>query len=72
MNTEEKNDTETQTKGIAFDCCNLESFKKMFEMMNKCCPGHSDYNDFSAMMKSMMGMCSGAKTGDKKKDCGNC
>ena len=72
MKTEEKKERETKTECNEYGCCKPENFEKMFEMMNKCCPGKGDSTGFSTMMKSMMEMCSGSKTGDKKSDCANC
>ena len=57
----ETKDNETKAKGTDFGCCNPENFKEMFEKMSKCCPGQSDFPDFSAMkgpmLKNMMEMC---------------
>jgi len=72
MKTEEKKDTETKTRDNGSGCCKPENFEKMLEMMGECCQGKSDSIDFSALMKSMMGMCSGSTAGDTKSDCENC
>ena len=72
MQSEETKDNGTKTEGTGFECCNPENFKKMFEKMNKCCPGQGDATDFSAMkdsmMKNMMEMCCGPKTTDTNED----
>jgi len=61
MKTEKTKDNGTKKGYADFGCCDPENFKKMFEMMSKCCPGQSDSTDFSTMMKNMMGMCSRSK-----------
>lgn len=72
MKTEKTKDNGTKEGCADFGCCDPENFKKMFEMMNKCCPGQSDSTDFSAMMsgmmKNMMEMRCGSKTEDIKVD----
>ncbi len=70
MQTEETKDNGTKTEETEFGCCGPENFKKMFEMMSKCCPGQGDSPDFSAMkgamMKNMMETCCGVKTTDSQ------
>jgi hypothetical protein len=72
MKTEKTKDNGTKERCADFGCCDPENFKKMFEMMNKCCPGQSNSTDLSAMMsgmmKNMMEMCCGSKTEDIKVD----
>ena len=54
MQAKETKDNATKAEGAEFGCCGPENFKKMFEMMSKCCPGQADVNDFSAMKSAMM------------------
>ena len=72
MKIEKTKDNGTKEGCADFGCCDPENFKKMFEMMNKCCPGQSDSTDFSAMkdsmMKKMMEMCCPPTTVDTKED----
>ena len=72
MKTEDTKNNGTKGESADFGCCNPENFQKMFEKMNKCCPGQGDSPDFSAMngamMKNMMEMCCGPKTTDTKQD----
>jgi hypothetical protein len=72
MQTEEKKDNGTKTKGADFGCCNPENFKEMFEKMGKCFPSEGDATDFFSMkgdmMKNMMEMCFPPKTTDTKED----
>jgi len=72
MPTEETKDNGAKAEDTGFGCCNPENFKKMFEMMSKCCPDQDDTTSFSAMkksmMKNMMEMCCGPKTTETKED----
>jgi len=72
MQTEETKDTGTKAEGAEFGCCNPENFKKMFEMMSKCCKGQDGSIDCSAMadgmMKTMMEMCCSSETDNSKSD----
>ena len=72
MQTDEKKDNGTKTKGADFGCCNPENFKEMFEKMGKCFPGQGDSTDFSGMkgdmMKKMMEMCCPSKATDIKEN----
>ena len=54
MRTEKTKDNGTKEECADFGCCDPGNFKKMFEMMNKCCPDQSNSTDFSAMMSGMM------------------
>ena len=72
MKTEEKKECETKTEDNEYGCCQPENFEKMFEMMGQCCSGKSKSNDFAAMMKNMMEMCSKSKTGNVRSDCTTC
>jgi len=54
MRTEKTKDNGTKEGCADFGCCDPGNFKKMFEMMNKCCPDQSNSTDFSAMMSGMM------------------
>jgi len=72
MRIEKTKDNGTKEEYDDFGCCDPGNFKKMFEMMNKCCPDQSNSTDFSAMMsgmmKNMMEMCCRSKTEDIKVD----
>jgi len=72
MQTEETKDNGTKAEGTKFGCCGPENFKKMFEMMSKCCPGQGESTDFPAMkdnmMKNMMEMCCPPKPAKAKED----
>jgi len=67
--------TEKNSKGrkTAAGCsdfaCKPEEFKKMFEMMGKCCAGKDGLPDSSAMMAGMMGTFSGQKSESTKPCC---
>ena len=69
MKTEKTKDNGTKEGCADFGCFDPGNFKKMFEMMNKCCPDQSNSTDFSAMMngmmKNMMEMCCQSKSEDK-------
>ena len=64
MNTEEKKGETCETKFTDFTS-DFRGCEDMFEKMDKCCPGQDASPDCSAMrkqmMKSMMGVCCGAK-----------
>jgi hypothetical protein len=68
----ETKDNGAKAEGTDFECCNPENFKKMFEKMSKCFPGHDGSADLSAMkngmMKKMMEMCCGPIATDTKGD----
>ena len=50
-------------------CCNPENFQSMFEMMNKCFKGESNF-DCSSIMKTMKNQsCCGSKEEDTKTGC---
>lgn len=66
MQTGETKDNKTKEEGPDFGCSSPENFKKMYEMMKKCCPGQSESADFSAMMKGMKEMCCGPATENNK------
>ena len=61
MTNDESGDGKKKAEGNKFGCCNPENLDKMFEMMKACCQGRDDLANCSAMMKNMMGMCSGSK-----------
>jgi hypothetical protein len=71
MSTEETKDKKEKARCADFGCT-PENFKKMFEMMEKCCPGQGDSMDCSAMMggmmKGMTEMCCEPKTDKTKAD----
>ena len=71
MSTKETKDKKDKAGRTDFGCA-PENFKKMFEMMEKCCPGLGDSTDCSSMtegrMKAMMEMCCGSKTEKTRTD----
>jgi hypothetical protein len=66
----EKNSKDRKTAAGCSDLdCKPEDFKKMFEMMGKCCAGKDGLPDCSAMMAGMMGTFGGQKSEGTKACC---
>ena len=50
-------------------CCNPENFQSMFEMMNKCFKGESNFDCFSIMKEINNQSCCGSREKDAKTGC---
>ena len=64
MCSEESKENKDEAK-----CCNPEKFQSMFEMMDKCFKGESNF-DCSTIMKAMKNQsCCSSKEGNNKTGC---
>ena len=64
--TEEKSKDRKKASGCRGFDCNPEDFKKMLEMMEKCCASKDGFPDCSGMMAGLMGTFSGQKSENTK------
>lgn len=65
MTEDKSKDTKTAAGCSGFDC-NPQDFRKMFEMMGKCCASKDGFPDCAGMMAGMMGTVSGQKSENTK------
>ena len=68
MTDEKSKDTKTASGCSDFNC-NPQDFKKMFEMMGKCCASKGGFSDCSGMMAGMMRPFSDQKSENSKARC---